>query len=151
MDLPIVTDLGEAMLGDPQAHGREVKDLPARSPGADVLARELTLADPALLRRLLDDRQAALERLARVPRLSATRFALGLRQRRTRSLLVIASLLGGRCEFLLVCPKRDRSSAFLRSSSSRRSRSSSICRAWVSNSSCRAYTSEGIFALLGES
>ena len=28
MDLPTATDLGEAMLGDPQAHGREVKDLP---------------------------------------------------------------------------------------------------------------------------
>ena len=80
MDLLTATDLGEAMLGDPQAHRRKVKDLPARPPGADVLARELTLADPALLRQLLDDlvdRQAALERLARVPRLSATRFALG--------------------------------------------------------------------------
>ena len=93
MDLPTLTDLGEAMLGDLQAHGRKVKDLPARPPGADFLARELTLANPALLRQLLDDlvdRQAALERLARVPRLSATRFALGLQQRRTRSLLAIA-------------------------------------------------------------
>ena len=97
MDLPTATDLGEAMLGDPQARGKEVKDLPARPPGADVLARELTLADPALLRQLLDDlvdRQAALERLARVPRLSATRFALGLQQPRTRSLLAIAVTAG---------------------------------------------------------
>ena len=97
MDLPTATDLGEAKLGDPQAHCREVKDLPARPPGADVLARALTLADPALLRQLLDDladRQAALERLARVPRLSATRFALGLWQRRTRSLLAIAVTAG---------------------------------------------------------
>ena len=97
MDLPTATDLGEAKLGDPQAHCREVKDLPTRPPGADVPARELTLADPALLRQLLDDlvdRQAALERLARVPRLSATRFALGLRQRRTRSLLAIAVTAG---------------------------------------------------------
>ena len=93
MDLPAATDLGEAMLCDPQAHCWEVKDLPARPPGADVLARELMLANPALLRQLLDDlvdRQAALERLARVPRLFAARFALGLRQRRTRSLLAIA-------------------------------------------------------------
>ena len=97
MDLPTATDLGEALLGDPQAHCREVKDLPARSQGADVLARELTLANPALVRQLLDDlvdRQAALERLARVPRLSATRFALGLQQRRTRSLLAIAVTSG---------------------------------------------------------
>ena len=65
MDLPTATDLGEAILGDPQAHGREVKDLPARPPGADVLARELTLANPALLR-----------------------------QRRTRSLLAIAVTAG---------------------------------------------------------
>ena len=65
MDLPTATDLGEAMLGDPQAHCREVKDLPARHPGADVLARELTLANPALLR-----------------------------QRRTRSLLAIAVTAG---------------------------------------------------------
>ena len=74
-----------------------VKDLPARPQGADVLARELTLANPALLRQFLDDlvdRQAALERLARVPRLSVTRFALGLRQRRTRSLLAIAVTAG---------------------------------------------------------
>ena len=97
MDLPTATDLGEAMLGNSQAHCWEVKDLLAHPPGADVLARELTLADPALLRQLLDDlvdRQAALERLARVPRLSATRFALGLRQRRTRSLLAIAVTAG---------------------------------------------------------
>ena len=93
MDLPTATEFGEAMLGDPQAHRRKVKDLPARPPGADVLARELTLANAALLRQLLDDlvdRQAALERLARVPRLSTTRFALGLRQRKTRCFLVIA-------------------------------------------------------------
>ena len=50
MDLPTATDLGETMLGDPQAHCWEVKDLPARPPGADVLARELTLANPTLLR-----------------------------------------------------------------------------------------------------
>jgi hypothetical protein len=65
VDLPKATDLGEAMLGDPQAHCREVKDLPARLPGADVLARELTLANPSLLR-----------------------------QRRTRSLLAIAVTAG---------------------------------------------------------
>ena len=65
MDLPIVTDLGEAMLGEAQAHCREFKDLGARPPGADVLARELTLANPALLR-----------------------------QRRTRSLLALAVTAG---------------------------------------------------------
>ncbi len=136
----------KTMLGDPQAHCREVKGLPARRPRSNVLECELTLANPVLFLQLFDDlvhTQTALKRLAQVPWLSATRLAFELSQCRTLGLLAIAVIAwrAGRVPTGLTLAIAQLGVLALQQFSNL----SGLGEHWFS----QAFTSDGIFALMG--